>query len=52
MIEVLFSQLEKHEYAGGIVPFGRIYDLKEGTKSSYDKGNLDEEFYKERLDFF
>ena len=40
------------EPAGGIVPFERIYDLKEGIKSSHDKGNLDEEFYKERLDFF
>ncbi len=52
MIEVLFSQLEKHGYMGSIVPFERIYDLKEEIESSYAKGNLDKEFYEERLDFF
>lgn len=52
MTEILFSQLTKRGYKGRIVPVERIHDLKEEIESPYSKGSLNEEFYKERLDFF
>lgn len=48
----LVSELEKHGYKGRIVPVFHVRELKEEVERRRREGQLDEEFYKERLTWF
>lgn len=51
-IENLYEQLSQKGLEGRVVPIQRLHDLQQEIESEYARGNLSEEFYRERLQFY